>query len=196
VHSADWAALPAAAQALFVDTYFNDGWRGHWRYSGTRSELIAAGLAADGEFPGERRAKNGQLKRKGGPWMHYGREVGLLVRSRPPTGIRYWAWVMETEAEWEAREKTVGVAEWNADAATALQQAANTIDQMPGSAAAFRDALVRGAERVFERLVRPGLKGDGDCVNALFAKCVPGSFRYSNDTIEEVDELWGEMMNA
>jgi len=101
-----------------------------------------------------------------------------------------------SEAEWKAREKAVGVATGNADAAAALQEAAATIRQMPGSAAAFRDALIVGTERVFERMIRPGLQGDGDCVNALFAKCVPGGFRYSDDAMQEIDELWAEMMNV
>ena len=79
----------------------SDGWReGEALYRGTRSELLAAGLAQAGDFPGD----------PGGPvasrtYERGGRKFILSINSRAANPMTYWVRVTATNAERSARRR-------------------------------------------------------------------------------------------
>jgi hypothetical protein len=86
--------LPPAAERLYVGVGEYCGSR-YRRYSGTRDELIGAGLAREGWFPGERLASRQETGERASERLAFGRRVTIEWRCRPPNA-RYWLYLFET----------------------------------------------------------------------------------------------------
>jgi len=82
-----------------------------WRkdYSGTKNQLIAAGLALDGDFPGD--PANGRVTAN--TFERDGRRISIRVRSRMASPLTYWLSIQPTVADERRRhaEKAEEVAE-------------------------------------------------------------------------------------
>ena len=158
-------------------------------YGGIRTELIAAGLANEGDFPGDpacKRVSENTFKRAG-------RRISIRVRSRH-LGT-YKVSDFENEHEREARCERESAAERDttaAAAAAAAAEATKALAKIPGNPEVYRRRVRRTFEGIMNNVVRPSLTGV-PCKNTenLFSLIYGddlGGYAIDRASLEEFDE--------
>jgi len=150
-------------------------------YCGTRSELIAAGLARRGDFPGDH-PKAGRTRRI---FERDGRKYQIRLASRtaplptfwePPT---YWLQIGKTSDQFH--EHTAHV---RAKVAEGLAEAEVTISKWPGNADQYRNKMAAALRAAVQLCVRPALTGN----ESAFLPDGTGGYRIDSESLREFDE--------
>jgi hypothetical protein len=155
-------------------------------YIGTRTQLIDAGLAQPGDFPGD----PGSGRVTDHTFERDGRRIRITFKSRragsPPTfALR----IRETIRQQNARYRKEVAERDCAAALAAREKAESALGEMPHSADQYRDRAARVVSNAIKDLLRPIVMGSSS--TDAFAQLVfphTGGYSFASDALAEFDE--------
>jgi hypothetical protein len=176
-----------------------------WHYSGTRSELIAAELARDGDFPGD----------PGGPIYSRvikrdDRRAYISIHSRVANPITFWLVVDKTpisvakaEATRKRDEQNAERRQWRAQRRDTSRKAAEEVGsrvaaqlaKLPSSPAEYRERVVYIMRAAASHL-RGALVGRGHVFGEVSDKHITYGYRVDSESLGAFDEAVNDAIEA